>query len=133
MVRRGGFTFIELLFAIVIVAITVLSLPMMTQVTSTNEERGIGSEEAIFKAFVKSIEVTDEKFDDIASKDKSDAQTAQGSLAGYKFFHKYSVEVTNPASFGEDTNNGDIKKIKINIYDSNGNLVTVLYTYKFKI
>lgn len=49
MVRHSAFTMIELIFAIVIIAISVLSLPMMTQVISRNTERAI-VQEAIFAA-----------------------------------------------------------------------------------
>lgn len=47
-----AFTMIELIFAIVIIAITVLSLPMMTQVTSKGIENNL-VQEAIFAASTK--------------------------------------------------------------------------------
>ena len=49
MVRRSAFTFIELIFAIVIIAITVLSLPVMNQVLSKGTD-GALIQEAIFAA-----------------------------------------------------------------------------------
>ena len=49
MVRRYAFTMIELIFAIVIIAISVLSLPMLSQVISSNIERNL-VQEAIFAA-----------------------------------------------------------------------------------
>ena len=49
MVRRSAFTMIELIFAIVIIAISVLSLPMINQVVSKNIEGSI-VQEAIFAA-----------------------------------------------------------------------------------
>lgn len=52
MVRRDGFTFIELIFAIVIIAITVLSLPVMNQITAKGVENSI-IQEAIFGAAAK--------------------------------------------------------------------------------
>lgn len=45
--KRFGFTMIELIFAIVIIAISVMSLPMMTQVTNKGIEGGL-VQEAIF-------------------------------------------------------------------------------------
>jgi prepilin-type N-terminal cleavage/methylation domain-containing protein len=45
--HRLAFTMIELIFAIVIIAISVMSLPMMTQVTSAGIERNL-VQEAIF-------------------------------------------------------------------------------------
>ena len=49
MVKRYAFTMIELIFAIVIIGISVLSLPMMTQITSKGIESNI-VQEAIFAA-----------------------------------------------------------------------------------
>ncbi|QOY55009.1 type II secretion system protein [Candidatus Sulfurimonas marisnigri] len=48
-IKRFAFTMIELIFAIVIIGIAVLSLPMMTQVTSRGIESNI-LQEAIFAA-----------------------------------------------------------------------------------
>lgn len=45
--KRSAFTMIELIFAIVVIAITVLSLPMMTQVNARGMESGF-VQEAIF-------------------------------------------------------------------------------------
>lgn len=47
--QRSAFTLIELIFAIVIIAITVLSLPMMTRITQRGIENSI-VQEAIFAA-----------------------------------------------------------------------------------
>ena len=47
--NRFAFTMIELIFAIVIIAITVMSLPMVTQITSKGIESNI-AQEAIFAA-----------------------------------------------------------------------------------
>ncbi|MDF1883216.1 type II secretion system protein [Sulfurimonas sp. SAG-AH-194-C21] len=49
MVKKSAFTLIELVFAIVIIAISVMSLPMMSQVTSSNTEANL-VQEAIFAA-----------------------------------------------------------------------------------
>ena len=49
MVRRAAFTFIELIFAIVIIAITVVSLPMMNQVIAKGLDDNL-VQEAIFAA-----------------------------------------------------------------------------------
>ncbi len=63
MVRRGGFTLIELIFAIVIIAISVLSLPTISQVTAKNTERGL-VQEAIFAAATELNEITTAHWDD---------------------------------------------------------------------
>ncbi len=49
MVRHSAFTMIELIFAIVIIAISVLSLPMVNQVIAKNSEGSL-AQEAIFAA-----------------------------------------------------------------------------------
>lgn len=57
MVKKSAFTLIELIFAIVIIAITVLTLPMMTRITSKGIENSI-VQEAIFAAATELNEVT---------------------------------------------------------------------------
>jgi len=56
-VKRDGFTFIELIFAIVIIAITVLTLPVMSRITSKGIENSI-VQEAIFAAATELNEAT---------------------------------------------------------------------------
>lgn len=63
MVRRSAFTLIELLFAIIIIGISVISLPMMNQVI----EKGISAnivQEAIFAASTKLNEATAAHWDE---------------------------------------------------------------------
>ena len=55
--NRSGFTMIELIFAIVIIAISVMSLPMMTQVTSKGIENSL-TQEAIFASAAELMGVT---------------------------------------------------------------------------
>ena len=57
MVKRSAFTLIELIFAIVIIAITVLTLPMMSRITAKGIENSI-VQEAIFAAATELNEVT---------------------------------------------------------------------------
>lgn len=62
MVKKSAFTLIELIFAIVVIAITVVSLPMMNQAIS----KGIDSnllQEAIFAAATELNEVTTTEWD----------------------------------------------------------------------
>ena len=63
MVKRDAFTFIELIFAIVLIAIAVLSLPMMNQVITNNNDNGI-AEEAIFAAATELNEASTAHWDD---------------------------------------------------------------------
>jgi Tfp pilus assembly major pilin PilA len=62
-VRRAAFTFIELIFAIVIIAITVVSLPMMNQVIAHNTEHSL-IQEAIFAAATELNEATTMHWDE---------------------------------------------------------------------
>ena len=57
MVKKSAFTLIELIFAIVIIAITVLTLPMMSRVISKGIENSI-VQEAIFAAATELNEAT---------------------------------------------------------------------------
>ena len=56
MVKRFAFTMIELVFAIVIIAIAVISLPMMIQTTSKGIENNL-AQEAIFASSAKINEI----------------------------------------------------------------------------
>ncbi len=55
--QRFGFTMIELIFAIVIIAISVMSLPMMTQVTNKGLEESL-VQEAVFVASAELMSAT---------------------------------------------------------------------------
>lgn len=66
MVKRSAFTLIELIFTIVIIAIIVLSIPMMTQVTSETLEGSI-DQEAIFGTSAKVLQVLSFPWDENSS------------------------------------------------------------------
>ena len=63
MVRKAAFTLIELIFAIVIIAITVISLPMMNQVVSKGIDGNL-VQEAIFAATTKLNEALSANWDE---------------------------------------------------------------------
>lgn len=63
MVRRAAFTLIELVFAIVVIAITVISLPMMNQAVSKGVDSNI-VQEAIFAASTELNEVVTAHWDE---------------------------------------------------------------------
>lgn len=63
MVRRAAFTLIELVFAIVVIAIAVVSLPMMNQAISKGIDSNI-VQEAIFAAATELNEVTTAHWDE---------------------------------------------------------------------
>lgn len=66
MVRRSAFTLIELVFAIVIVAITVLSIPVMLQINSRGIEASV-DQEAVFAASAKLMQTLAYPWDENAS------------------------------------------------------------------
>jgi len=62
-VIRTAFTMIELLFAIVIISISVVSIPVMTQITARGVEENI-KQEAIFAASAKVMQVLSYPWDE---------------------------------------------------------------------
>ncbi|MDD2790803.1 MAG: type II secretion system protein [Sulfurimonas sp.] len=60
---RTAFTLIELIFAIVIIGIATLSLPMISQVTAKGSEKSL-AQEAIFIAFTEITKVTSSAWDE---------------------------------------------------------------------
>ncbi len=65
---RPAFTMIELIFAIVVIAISVMSLPMMNQVISSGIEKNL-VQEAIFAASAEINEATTYRWDDTSMDD----------------------------------------------------------------
>ena len=65
---RTAFTMIELIFAIVIIAISVVSLPMMMQVNSKGMENNL-AQEAIFAASVELMQASSGYWDAYSMKD----------------------------------------------------------------
>ena len=63
MVKKSAFTLIELIFAIVVIAITVISLPMMNQAISKGIDTNL-IQEAIFAAATELNEVTTTQWDE---------------------------------------------------------------------
>jgi prepilin-type N-terminal cleavage/methylation domain-containing protein len=88
---RYAFTMIELIFAIVVIAITVVSLPMMMQVNSKGIEGNI-VQEAIFAASTKLMQVTTYPWDENSIDLNSSARA-------------FILNLTNaPASYTASTN-----------------------------
>ena len=65
---RTAFTMIELIFAIVIIAISIMSLPMVTQVVSSGIEKNL-IQEAIFAASAQLSEATTYTWDERSTND----------------------------------------------------------------
>ena len=70
MVRRKAFTLIELVFAIVIIAISVLSLPMMSQITSKGVENSM-VQEGIFAASAELMGASAGYWDGVSMEDEA--------------------------------------------------------------
>lgn len=76
MVKKSAFTLIELIFAIVVIAITVISLPMMNQAVS----KGIDSnllQEAIFAAATELNEATTAQWDEASIDENTSTAVSQ--------------------------------------------------------
>jgi len=63
MVKRAGFTFIELIFAIVIISVVVMSLPKISQLLTKNMDTNL-VQEAIFAAATELHEATTKHWDE---------------------------------------------------------------------
>jgi len=134
MEKKSAFTMIELIFAIVVIAVGVLSLPMMNSVLAKGGANTLKYDESIFEGYIKALEITYSNFFAISSSTGNDiANEDEATFAGLKFKNTYDVTVTNPASFADELNSVDIKKITIAIKDKDGKIITKLYTYKFNI
>lgn len=78
--QRFAFTMIELIFAIVIIAISIMSLPMMTQVTSSAMEKSL-VQEAIFASVAEINLATTYVWDENSLIDANDSSTAENDLS----------------------------------------------------
>ncbi len=78
--QRFAFTMIELIFAIVIIAISIMSLPMMTQVTSSAMEKNL-VQEAIFASVAEINLATTYVWDENSLIDANDSSTAENDLS----------------------------------------------------
>lgn len=130
---KNAFTMIELIFAIIVIAISVVSLPTMIQATSSGVEKNLEAQEAIFKAIVltKSAIGTNDftTLDNVAVTTKTSIQNDVG-LIDYKFNQKYTLTVAAGATFNGDTN-ASIKKVTTNIFNQNDQLIASFSAYKF--
>jgi prepilin-type N-terminal cleavage/methylation domain-containing protein len=81
-VKKAAFTLIELIFAIVIIGISVISLPMMNQVISKSIENNI-VQEAIFAAATQLNEVVTAHWDDNVMETTSTSNLAKVIDTGF--------------------------------------------------
>jgi len=130
---KKAFTLIELIFAIVIIGISFMSVPMMIQATSTGVAKNLEVQEAIFKAIVITKSAVGENnfanIDNLVQPTKTVLTDGVG-ISDYKFPQKYTLSVTTPATFNGESSN-DFKKITTNIYNENDELLASFSAYKF--
>jgi len=130
---KHAFTLIELIFAIVIIGISFMSVPMMIQATSTGVSKNLEVQEAIFKAIVITKSAVGENsfvsVDDVIQGTKI-ALTDGVGLSDYKYTQKYTLSVTTPATFNGETSN-DYKKITTSVYNDSDKLLARFSAYKF--
>lgn len=130
---KRAFTLIELIFAIVIIGISFMSVPMMIQVTSTGVAKNLETQEAIFKAIVitkSAVGENDFTNVDALIQGTKTVLTGAVGISDYKFTQKYTLSVTTPATFNGETSN-DYKKITTNIYNNSDELLASFSAYKF--
>lgn len=130
---KTAFTLIELIFAIVIIGISFMSVPMIIQATSSGVAKNLEVQEAIFKAIVitKSA-VGENSFATINSliQNTKTVLTSGVGIKDYKFTQKYTLSVTSPAIFNGESSS-DYKKITTNIYNNSDELLASYSSYKF--
>ncbi|MEA1983751.1 MAG: prepilin-type N-terminal cleavage/methylation domain-containing protein [Campylobacterota bacterium] len=128
-----AFTLIELIFAIVIIAISVISLPTMTDATSSGVAKNVEVQEAIFKAIVMTKSAVGENsfanIDDTEQTTKT-LITDDVGLSDYKFKQKYTLDITTSATFNGETN-ASIKKVTTQIFTEDDELLASFSAYKF--
>lgn len=133
--KKFAFTMIELVFAIVIISVVVISIPRLYSVTSSTMETTIKSEESIYIASVLMKDILANSsytsVDDMSvTKTNAISFSTINSLKGYKFAYLVSIDVTANAQFGVTS---DAKKIIVKIYTQyDDSLITTLEGYKFK-
>jgi len=117
--KRYAFSMIELIFAIVIIAIAVMALPVMTQTTGKGIEGNL-VQEAIFASAAKLNEITSYRWDENSLEDNtirviwtsdndcntsSSSSQRQGHINRQCLDKNYSeVQPTNPLGMEEDDN-----------------------------
>ena len=133
MVNRAAFSMIELVFAIVVIAVTVLSLPMMTDVSSNSSANTMKAEEAIFEAYVKALEVTDGNYSSLAEESGSALTTGAGNAQGLKYSFTADVSLTPGSGFGSlDVGDNNISLVTVDVKEGS-DVVARLYTYDFNV
>lgn len=133
---KAAFSMLELIFAIVMIGISVLALPMVNQVTTEGIVHSIDAQEGLYKAIVMTKYETMKNhtyttLDTAKVTTATPIQTgssASDGLQGYKYDHSYTMDVTN-SSFGGTTTG--VKKVTTNIYNEESELVVQLIAYKF--
>jgi len=131
-VVRSAFTLIELIFAIVIIAISIVSLPLMTGVTQKGVEQNI-LQEAIFAASAQLMGITAAYWDERSMEDANlsdlsrvidiggDCNTTTRLRPGHiaQSLHRRCLESTSTAGL-DATSNDNVYSLDDAVADANG-------------
>ncbi len=137
---RKGFTLIELIFAIVVIAITVMSLPMVARVTNDSSASNLEVKELVFEAYVQALQTAEDEFTDINSSGSSTVveRTTTDKILGLKQDNTVTITVTGNEVFDPNESNASIKaktkKIAVTVASARDNTVyTKFYVFDFDI
>lgn len=121
---------IELIFAIVVIAIAVIAMPQMMQATSSGLTSNLETQEAIFKAVVITKSAIGENnfnsITDVAQTTKTNVASSGVGLKNYKFNHQYTLTVTNGVFNGAAS-----RQITTTIYNDQGTAIASFVAYIF--
>lgn len=129
---KQAFTMIELVFAIVVIAIAVLAMPQMMQATSSGLTSNLETQEAIFKAVVLTKTAIGENnfnsIDNVEQVAHAAISNVAVGLTEYKFKHYYTLQVDDGQTF-----NGQAvaKRITTTIFRADGTTVASFVAYIF--
>lgn len=135
MVKRAAFTMIELIFAIVVVAIGVLSLPMISEVNSQTAGDTMKVDEAVFEAYSAALDMFTQRFDKLEDNNNADANIRESTNAdSFKFATKVVIDVQKNVPFEGAISDPDIALVTVEVTDSQTQeVITRMYTYNFNV
>ena len=133
MVKRAAFSMIELIFAIVVVAIAVLTLPVMVDVTSSSSSKNIIIQEMIFEGYIALLEKLDEGFITSGTSQSALENNAATGKEGLKFANNVNFNVTHPSSFYVDTSDNGISLVEVRVTNAESNRHILLKSYDFNV
>jgi len=137
---RKGFTLIELIFAIVVIAVTVMSLPMVSEVTTNSSASNLEVKELVFETYVQALQTAEDEFANVSSSGSSTVveRTTTDKILGLKQDNTVTITVTSNAEFDPNENNATIKaktkKIAVSVTSARDNTIYAkFYVFDFDI